>query len=583
MKHKNLTVEYPTWEMNSFRDLLDGIESRYADNIAFLWRSPDAEDGAVSHTYADTVTDIKNLAAYLCAMGLEHRRIAVCGRNSFDWAISYLAVGCGCGTVVPLDKELRADELSDLLADAECDAVLYGDDVREKLESVELPGLLKLPMASMPLYLEQGGALRGAGSRTYEHHTADPDAPGVLLYTSGTLGVARGVLLSQHSICADIVGVCRQCRITESDRMLSHLPLHHIYECTAMLAALYSGASIAFNDNLRRMPSDLTLFRPTVLVTVPAVLEFMSRFVRHGYADARGGRLLLGVQRAATGVVAGALGTVSRTAAEKSRRRIFSTVHKFMGGRLRAIFVGAAPLSEEVFRQFEQFGYAVYLGYGLTETSSVALMHSDRYRTPGDVGFPISGVEVRIDAPDDDGIGELCIRGETVMCGYYNNAQATAEVLRDGWLYTGDLAQQTPTGAYRITGRKKSVIVSKTGKKIYPEELELYYMKNPLVSECLVYAEEHDGAQTLCVAVYPDITELVRQLNLPPDTDLSRLTQAEIDRAKTLLLDTVHTVNAAFPSYKHVKKLVVRKTEFSKTAASKIKRSAPENAREDTE
>jgi len=563
--------------MNSFRDLLDGIAARYPENIAYTWRDP-AGDGAVCRTYAEVARDVRNLAAYLCAMGLEGQKIAVSGKNSYLWAISYLAIGCGCGVIVPLDKDLRPDEFSDLLSDAGCTAILYGEDIREKLDAVDCPSILKLPLSMADTYFAQGDALRRAGSRSYENHTVDPDAPGVLLYTSGTMGAAKGVVLSQRSICSDIVSVCTQFKVHESDRVLSHMPLHHTYECTTALAVLYSGASIAFNDSMRRMPSDLTLFRPTVLVTVPAVLEFMARFVRKGYTEARGGKLLLGVQRAATGVVSGTLGMVSKTGAEKSRRSIFSTVHQFMGGRLRAILVGAAPLSKDVFRQFEQFGYAVYVGYGLTETAPISLMHNDSYRNPDDVGFPIPGVQVRIDAPDENGIGELCIRGDNVMLGYYKNDTATAEVLRDGWLYTGDLAVQTESGAYRITGRKKSMIVTQTGKKIYPEELEAYFMKNPLVSECMVYAEEQDGIQTLCVAVYPDITEIVRSLDLPDETDLSTLSEENTAKAKMLLLDIVRTVNAAFPPYKHVKKLIVRKTEFLKTTTRKIRRGEPENA-----
>ena len=570
--------EYQNWEMHNFRELLDGIEARYPENLAFTWRCADTETGVTEKTVAEYADDVRNLATYLCAMGLEGKPVAVTGKNSYLWSVSYMAVGCGCGLIVPLDKDLRADELSDLLQDACCAAVLYSEDMSEKLDAIEISGLMKLPLSGIDAYLTQGRTLREAGSLAYENHAVDSDAPGVLLYTSGTMGVAKGVLLSQNNICSDIVNVCKKFKITSDDRVLSHLPLHHTYECMTELAILYHGASIAFNDSMRRMPGDLTLFRPTILITVPAVLEFMSRFVKKGYAEAKGGKILLGVQKAATGVVSGTVGLVSRASAEKSRRGIFSTVHKFMGGRLRAILVGAAALSPEIFRQFEQFGYAVYIGYGLTETSPISLMHDDVYRNPEDTGFPVWGVDVRIDEPDENGVGELCVRGPNVMLGYYNNEEATAEVLRDGWFHTGDLAMQTPTGAYRITGRMKSMIVSPTGKKIFPEELEAYFMKNPLVAECLVYAEEKNEGQTLCVAVYPDKAELIKLLELDPDTDLAALSEEDTARAKTLLLDIVRSVNTAFPAYKHIRKLVIRKTEFLKTTTRKITRNAPENA-----
>ncbi len=560
MKHK--TPEYPTWEISDFRDLLGGMEERYADNVAYLWRDPLAEDGIAARTYADMIRDVKSLAAYLCAMGLEHAKIAVCGKNSYRWAISFLAVVSGCGIAVPLDREWSADSLAAFLTDAECAAVLYEDDMRTKLSELEIDGLLKMPLSMIDTYLAQGNALREAGSRSYEHHTVDADALGVLAYTAGPIGIAKGVMLSQRNLCADITAICSRIRIREDDRMLSHLPPHQLYEITSAVSALYSGASIAFNESVRRMPSDMALFRPTVMVTVPAVVEFISRFIERGYAEARGGKLLLGVQKTATGIVSNALGVVSKHTAEKSRRSIFSTVHSFLGGRLRAVIVGAAPLKPAVFKQIERFGYAVYTGYGLTEASPIALMHHDKYRASDDVGYPIPGLEVRIDDPDDNGIGALCIKGPTVMLGYYKDDEATAEVLQDGWLSTGDLAQMTESCAIRITGSQKPVIVLPTGKKIVPAELESYARKHPLVSDCRVYAEDTDGEIALCIAVYPDFARLSEALSLSSGQELSALSEEDTARAKTLLLDIVRDVNANLPQYKHIKKLVIRKTAF---------------------
>lgn len=562
MKH---TAEYPTWDAAQFRALLDGIETRFADNIAFMWRDPAAPDGIACRTYADAARDVRNLATYLCAMGLQNRPVAVCGKNSYEWEIAYLAIGCGCGMIVPIDRDLRADEMAYQLADAGCAAILYGDDVRAKAEAIDDDRILKLPLSDTDLYLSRGDALRQAGSRSYENHTADADAPGVLLYTCGTPGIARGILLSQRGICANVTALCKTVGLRETDRMLSHLPLFQSYECTMHLAMLYSGACIAFGDGIRHMPSDLALFRPTVLVTVPAVLEFMARFVEKGYAGARGGRLLLGVQRAATGVVSHTVGHLSRSTAEKSRRTIFSTVHSFMGGRLRAIAVGEAPLSAEIFRRFEQFGYAVYTGFGLTEAAPIILSHTDKYRSPDDNGFPLPGSEVRIDNPDEDGIGKMCVRGPSVMLGYYRDEAATAAVLQNGWLSTGVLARRTESGAYRITGRNTDIILSPTGKKIYPAELESYFCRHPLVHDCRVY-EEQEGTGVLCAAIAPDRQLLADALGLPPETDPAMLSEADTARAKALLLEVVTGVNASHPPYKHIKKLILRSSDFPHTA-----------------
>ncbi|MBP3917780.1 MAG: AMP-binding protein [Clostridia bacterium] len=562
---------YQNWEVGDFRELLYEITERYAVNTAFLWREGPDEDSVMTKSYTEFAEDVKNLATYLCALGLEGKTIAVTGKNSYLWMVSYLAIGCGVGTILPLDRDLRSDELLDLMTDACCAAVLYTADMEEKLSEIKNQGINFLPLVCADTYFARGAELRAEGSTIYDAHKVNPDEPGVLLYTSGTMGVAKGVLLSQHNICADIENVCHRVKIVEEDRVLSHLPLHHTYECTTSLAILYSGGSIAFNDNLRRLPKDFNLFQPSILITVPAILEFMTRFVRRGYAEARGGKLLLGIQKTASGVAGTTLKLLSEKAAQKNKRKIFSTVDHFFGGRLRAILVGAAALSPEIFKSFEAFGYSVYCGYGLTETAPISLMHDDSYRCADDTGFPVFGVEARIDEPDENGVGELCLRGPNVMLGYYKNPDATAEVLRDGWFHTGDLACQKKNGAYKITGRMKSMIVSPNGKKIFPEELEAYLMRYPVISECMVYAEEKNGVPQICAAVYPDKAEVAALIGE------NEVDSASMEKLRIVLYDLVREVNQSLPPYKHIRRLVIRKNEFLKTTTKKIRRSDPEN------
>ncbi len=571
-KNKN---GYERWEFEDFRGLLAGIVERYADNTAFLWRCVEEPDGVSERTYRQFAEDVVALATFLCAKGLEGKTVAVTGKNCYGWAVSYMAVTCGCGTVLPLDKELRADELDALLADASASAILYTKEMEEKMGAVSDEAVLHLPLSSLDAYVSDGIALREAGDTSYEDHIVDPYALGVLLYTSGTMGVAKGVMLSQNNISSDIVNVCAYMGFGEEDRCLSHLPLHHTYECMAdFLSMLYCGGSIAYNDGMRKLPGDFQLFQPTVLVTVPAVLEFMTRFVRKGYSEAKGGKVLLAAQKLASGVSGATVGVVSQRASKKQKRKIFSTVDNFFGGRLHTIMVGAAALSPDIYKLFESFGYIVLCGYGLTETSPISLMHSDFYRSVSDTGKPVRGVEVRIDEPDENGVGELCIKGPNVMLGYYKNEEATNEVLTDGWFHTGDLGMRLKNGAFRITGRKKSMIVSPTGKKIFPEELEAYFYKDATVNECMVYAEEKDGNQQIVVSVYPDSAEMTRVLGLSPeDPDFAAGQRAH-------LLGLVKSVNGLFPVYKHIRKLVIRREEFEKTTTRKIKRSAPENLEE---
>lgn len=566
------TPDYEIRALDCLTALVNDMSEMYADRIAFTWRDAASADGVSYRTYADTENDIKCLATYLCAMGLEGKHIALVGKNSYLWMVSFLAITAGCGVVVPVDRELRTNEITDLIHSADCAAILYGEDMQDKLSAADLPSVLKLPLSSAETYLSQGRTLRDAGSRVFEQHTVDTDALSVLVYPAGTAAASDGIMLSQRNICAEILGICRRIRFTEDDRVLSHLPMHTVFECTLDLAMLYSGAGIAVSDGMRRMPADLSLFRPTVLVTVPAMLDFMSRFITDSYAQARGGRLLLGVQKAATGLVSHTVGTVAHHAAERSRRGIFSTVNSFLGGRLRAILVGAAPLPAQIHRRFEQYGYAVYASYGPAEATAAALMHHDRCHASDDVGIPIPTLEARIEAPDANGIGELCIKGPTVMEGYYKNDAKTAAVLRDGWLFTGALACMTKSGAYRIQGHKKSSIVLPTGKLIVPEEIEARLKCESLIDEALIFSEEQNGAPILCASVYPDIPLLLDTLALPADTDRTQLTEEDLCTFRALLLDVVRRINAEYPPHKHIKKLLVRTTPHPKDQSGAVRR-----------
>ena len=563
---------YDIKKVADFRELLLHCEEEHAENTAFLWRCAKAEDGSAKRTYADLVNDVRALASYLSAHGYRGKNIAVTGKNSYEWVLSYFTAAIIGNFVVPLDRELRADEIASLSKDSECAAILYTADMEEKLASLDLTAD-KLPLASLDDMLTEGRALRKAGDTAFEDAEIDADAVSILLYTSGTMGVAKGVMLTQGNICYDVCTVLSQITVYPTDRMLSHLPLHHTYECLTEIAMLYSGGSIAYNDSMRRLPADFAHFKPSLLVTVPAVLTFMSRFINKGYAEARGGKVLLAAQKAAS-ATANVITLFDRDVAMKQKRKIFSTVSNFLGGNLRLLLVGAAALSPTLFRTFEECGFTVYCGYGLTETSPIATMHTDAYHKPGDIGMPIPGVDVRIDDPDENGIGEICIRGPIVMKGYYHNEEASAEALRDGWFHTGDLGKLAKNGALVITGRKKSMIVATNGKKIFPEELEAYLEKNDVVKESFVYADDKNGKQIIVAAVYPDEGAVVKTLGLQP-TD-----EGFVQAQKELFSALVSRINASFPAYKHISRLVLRKTPFEKTTTQKIRRNAEGNKNE---
>ena len=552
---------YNVREITNIRELLEGSFEANPDNIAFLART--ADNGVSQILYHTLMEDVKGFATFLNAQGLEGKKVAVVGKNCYEWALTYLAVCAGTGVIVPLDKELRADEIETLLLDAEASAVVYSDSVSEKIATCHLDGCLKLNMNDMADYVAEGLRLIEEGDTSYANHKIDPFGLGVLLYTSGTTGVSKGVMLSQYNICSDIMHVVRRLKVDPTDRVLSVLPLHHTYECMAgFLTVIYIGGSIAYNESLRKLMSDLALFQPTVLVVVPLFLETFQKNIVRKYSKVKGGRALLSAQSAL------AIGN------EAWRRTMFKSVHQAFGGRLRMFLCGAAAVKPDTFRFFEKMGIAVRIGYGLTETAPVCLMHNDFYHSPDDIGYPLVGVQAKLFDINEDGVGELAVKGPNVMLGYYKNPAETEKVFCDGWFLTGDLARIKPNGAYQITGRKKSMIVAYNGKKIFPEELEYYLEESPLVSECFVYPTGEQDNPIVTAAVYPCEEEVKLALE-------KRGLAVDDESLKALLMDLVHEVNAKFPNYKHIQKLIIRKTEFVKTTTRKIKRNDEENRQED--
>lgn len=559
----NTGLVYDVRNITTFRELIEGSAELYGERTAFIFT-----DGSEVReiTYSRAFDEIKSFTAYLRSVLPEGVKVAVTGKNSYFWAISYLTVTCGVGAVVPIDKDLRADEVEGLLETADVSAVIYSHELSDKIAGLS-ERYLCLDMENYEEYIEKGRELREQGDTSYEDHGVNPHAPGILLFTSGTTGVSKGVMLSQYNICSNVMGVARVLKVTPDDRALSVAPLHHTFECTAgFLFMIYNGGSIAYNSSLRRLQADLKLFRPTVMAAVPLLLNTFRNTIIRKYSQMRGGRLVLSLQRA-----------LSDVSGEKAKRQIFSVVNETFGGRLRLIVCGAAPLDTETTRDYARFGIKVYVGYGLTETSPVITVQSDFYSAPGDVGRPIPGTKVRLDDVNEEGIGELVAKGPGVMLGYYENKEGTEAVMEDGWFHTGDLAKQLPSGAYKITGRIKSMIVTPGGKKVFPEELEMFLEKSPYISECMVCGKETDSAVRITALVFPDadaVAEKLAKSGIEPGTEEFREAQ------KKLISDAVKAVNAGFPNYKHISDIIIREKEFEKTTTRKIKRNAPENLNE---
>lgn len=558
MAKQNMVYEME--DVTTIKELVERSALMYPELPAFLYE----ENGSVAHiTFERVKNEVMALATYLRSVLPEGAKVAVTGKNSYNWALTYLAVTAGVGVIVPIDKDLMPEQIASLVEDSESVAIMYSPEQEDKVADIK--DCIKLNMADMDKYIEQGKALLEAGDTSYKDHKINPHALGVLLYTSGTTGVAKGVMLSQYNICFDITHALRRVKVYPGEVALSVAPLHHTYETTVgLLVMMYSGVAVAYNTSLKRLQTELKLFRPTIMAVVPLILETFRNVIIKKYNKIKGGRTVLALQRFASDITG-----------KKAGKRIFGIINDTFGGRMRLIVCGAALLSPDVFRDYERFGIKLLIGYGLTETAPISAMHSDFYNAPDDIGFPVSGVHLKLDEVNEDGVGELLVKGPNVMLGYYKNPEETAKAMtEDGYFRTGDLARIKPNGAFQIAGRAKSMIVSPGGKKIFPEELELYLERSEYIKESLVYEPDPDAPGVIAAAVIPDDDNvqayLSRQGISHGDGDY---TAAE----KKLMEDIVREQNLKFPHYKHIQKVYVRKRDFVKTTTRKIKRNERDN------
>lgn len=547
--------------MKNLKELYTESCSKYKDNTAFHFFTQEGETATVS--YEKFKTDIDALGTALLAdMGLKGEKIALMGENSYRWCVSYFAVASGVGVVVPLDKETPAEELKNILSFADIKVVIGDKGAVKKIKENRYMFDEDLVIISMndeedtisfSYLLNEGAAFVSGGNKEFTDAQIDEDILAVLLFTSGTTGMAKGVMLSHRNLCSDLINVKRYVKIEETDVSLSVLPLHHTYEAIAFLMIIYSGAAISFARSVRHLKEDFRIFRPTVFVTVPLMLEKLHR------------KIIDDIERQGKRKKMQMLSVVSSAVSEEKKRKVFAAIHELFGGRLKKIVVGAAALHSEVASDFALFGIPVIIGYGLTECSPIVICNSLDDCTTDTIGKPLKQVEAKIADPDEKGIGEICVKGPMVMLGYYNNEEETAKVLVDGFLHTGDLGYKDKNGNYHITGRKKNVIVTRNGKNVYPEELEYYLSKHAVIADSMVYAHS-DGIVT--AQIIADEKEIKKKLGK------ENLDKSDIDKAVT---EAVRSTNRKVPSYKNIKNVIIRNKDFIRTSTHKIKRGEQEN------
>ena len=507
------------------------------------------------------------MATSLLNMGLENKKIAVIGNNRYEWCVSYLAITTSNMVVVPLDKMLPENEIKSLIERSKVDAVIYEDkysNVFEEIKNQE-SGTLKYyinmdlkkdkeEVLSFEMLIKNGKKLLKEGNEKYNNIEIDNEKMSVLIFTSGTTNTAKGVMLSQKNITSNIMGMAKMSKMYPDDVLLSFLPLHHTFECTiTFLYGFYSGATIAFCDGLKYIAKNLQEYKISVFVAVPLVLETMYKKIQKGIKDQGKEKLVKIMSKIANFLLKFGIDI---------RRKIFKSVLNQLGGKLRIAYFGAAAMDKTVIEGYNNFGIDTVQGYGLTETSPLVSAETDKEHCPGSVGMAPFNVQIKLDDVNDEGIGEIVTKGPNVMLGYYEDEEATKEVLIDGWFHTGDLGYFNKDGYLFITGRKKEVIVLKNGENVFPSDIEFLINKLPYVQESILFPRENaKGEIALGIKIVYGEDEIKEHFG----------NKAE-DEYKELIWEDIKEINQSLSQFKRIKELIITTEELQKTTTKKVKR-----------
>ena len=551
---------------DKFKDLKDMINQsakKFGDKAAFRYKDRE------NISYNQFLDDINALGTKLINMGLSGKRIAIISENRYEWCLAYMAVACGTGIVVPLDKLLPANELESLIVRSGVEAIFYSSkydeimqDIRKR-QTTDLRYYISMDMEkrengvySQKELIEKGRDLIEKNNKKFIEAKINCDTMGFMLFTSGTTAMSKAVMLSHKNIVTNLMDIAAVLNIDERDTLLSFLPLHHTFECTVgFLYPISRGASIAYCEGIRHIADNIKEYQITAMISVPALYEnIYKRLMKN--IEKKGKLQEVEKLMKLTGVL-------SKVGID-FRRKIFKEIHEALGGHLRILVNGAAALSPEVERGFNDLGIKTVQGYGLTETSPVISAGTDFEQQIGSVGKVFPSIKLKIVDKDENGVGEIHVKGPTVMLGYYQNEEATKEVLEKGWFNTGDLGYVDKKGFLFLCGRKKSVIVLKNGKNVFPEEIETVINKIEGVKESFVYGkpEENDEIDLkICAKIVYDKDILKEVYNAETEQEITEV-----------LWEQIKEINKTMPSYKFIKEISITEEELIKTTTLKIKR-----------
>mgnify|MGYP002550028937 FL=1 len=555
---------YKTIEIENLKDMLNKTKDIYSNKPAYKIKIEENKYQIYTHEQVREMID--SLGTSLIDMGLKDKRIAIIGENRYEWEIAYLSIVCGTGIVVPIDKSLPEHELESVIERSEVEAIFYSNKYEEILNKIKYSKSNKLKhlismdnlenkegIYSQKELIQKGEELIKNGDKRFVNAEIDNEKMSIMLFTSGTTSKSKVVALSHKNIASNLMDIGSILDITSEDTLLSILPIHHVFECTVgFLFSLYKGAQTVFCDGIRHIVENLNEYNVTVMACVPGIYERIFLMIRKQLE--KQGKLEEILEKEEK----------LKNASMEERKKEFKEIHDMLGGKIKLFISGAAALDYKIEEKYRLLGLNLVQGYGLTETSPViAVGTKEEYRL-GSVGKIVPSAQAKIVDVNSEGIGELIVKGPNIALGYYNDKKATSESFKDGWFYTGDLAKIDKDGYIFICGRKKSVIVLKNGKNIFPEEMENLVNKIEGVKESFIFGKKQSS----------DKENIKINVKIVYDKDIVK----EVYRAETeeeiykALFEKVKEVNAQMPKYKAIKGMIITENPLIKTTTNKIKR-----------
>ena len=551
----------------NIKEIVYNSAKKFAENVAFVIKQKN-EKKEVSYesiTYKKLLQDVNEFGTKLYDMGLKNKRVAIVGRNRYEWVVAHLSNLLGGIVSIPLDKELQVDELESCLERSKADVIVFDEKYIENIEKIKQNKKTNLQeyicMTEQEGYKnfwtlkKEGAEILKNGNNEYVNCEIDNDKMAILLFTSGTTSKSKAVMLSNTNIASNVYAMLLVEDMRPTDNNLAFLPFHHIFGSTCMIVMIAIGAKTAFPDGLRYVAQNLKEYQISIFVGVPLLVEAIYKNIEKEIEKKGKTKLINNAKKLSNCLLKLHIDV---------RRKLFKDVIDALGGRMRFIISGGAPLDKKVAQGFNELGIEVVQGYGLTETSPVISAENAKKKRYGSIGFPMENVEVEIINKDENGIGEIRVKGPNVMLGYYENEEATKKVMKDGWFYTGDLAYKDKDGFIFLTGRQKDMIVLKNGKKVFPEELETLINRLDLVKECIVYGmPDEKDKNDLKLSV-----KIVYDKKIAEEKYLGK-SEGELYQ---ILWEKVKEINKTFPPYKYIKNMILTDEELIKTTTQKVKR-----------